>query len=62
MRRRRRGPEIIGTCPCCNEPIYAAEDHYEFPGGEMCCDNCMIEFVRENFYRHGCVDNWGNLQ
>lgn len=44
---------IAGECALCGEPVYLAEDRYEFPDGEIVHDDCMIEFVRDHYFQHG---------
>lgn len=44
---------IAGECALCGEPVYLAEDRYEFPDGEIVHDDCMIKFVRREFFKDG---------
>lgn len=46
---------IAGECAQCGEPVYLAEDRYEFPDGDIVHDDCMIEFVRDHYYRNGSI-------
>ena len=35
-------------CACCEEPI-ESEFAYEFPSGDIVCDDCVDEYIYEHF-------------
>lgn len=41
---------IAGACAECGEPVMKYEARYEFPNGRIVHDDCVIEFIRKNFY------------
>ena len=45
--------DVVGHCAQCGEEVYSWEGRYEFPGGEIVHDDCMLDFVRRDFYRAG---------
>ena len=43
----------IGACAKCGENVMPSDDRYEFPGGEIVHDDCVIEFIRAHYYCPG---------
>lgn len=44
---------IIALCAVCDEPVLGCEDRYEFPSGEIVHDDCVMDYIRENYFRRG---------
>ena len=43
---------LLGHCQRCGEDIYEGERHFDFDT-ELVCDDCMVDYVVDCFYRPG---------
>lgn len=42
-------PEVIGKCCVrgCGYAIHEDEDHYEMENGDIVCENCDLDYMRQ---------------
>lgn len=43
----------LGDCAQCGEPVLSGDDRYKFPDGEIVHDDCVLDFIRANYYTRG---------
>lgn len=45
--------KVAGRCACCGEPVMKYEDRYELPDDDIVHDDCILDYIREHFFKYG---------